>query len=271
MISIIIPLYNKAQSIERAINSVIEQTYHDWELVIVDDGSSDDSALVVKKFSDKRIHYYYKTNGGVSSARNYGVTKALGDWILFLDADDYLVNNALMLLRNCQIQYGCFINVANFYVEFEHEKRLFNFTRDGVVTDPFKEWFFYRLHPRTGNTLIKKTVFDKINYNECLRRWEDADFCFKLLNNFQVAYIHEPVLVYTNDYKGLSYPSAKIEFDFVNYLQFKGSSFWYKMCQSVVLSNGLHRYKKLRLYLLKKYFRYLYLLIVKKVLLFLYK
>ena len=99
MISIIIPLYNKATSIKRTIHSVLSQSYTDFELIIINDGSTDNSAEIVnKQFYDKRIRYIYQDNAGVSSARNRGIKEAIGEWILFLDADDVLYPNALKIL-----------------------------------------------------------------------------------------------------------------------------------------------------------------------------
>lgn len=93
MISIIIPLYNKEHYILDTINSVFCQTNKDWECVIVDDGSTDRGPELVKNIHDSRIKYLKKKNGGVSSARNFGVSKAMGEWILYLDADDTLKSN----------------------------------------------------------------------------------------------------------------------------------------------------------------------------------
>ena len=89
MISIIIPLYNKKKTILKSIESVLSQTYSDWELLIVNDGSTDGSETLVQRFLlYSRIKLLNKKNGGVSSARNEGIRDAHGDWILFLDADD---------------------------------------------------------------------------------------------------------------------------------------------------------------------------------------
>ena len=87
-LSIIIPLYNKRNSLRNCIQSVLNQTYKNFELIIVDDGSTDGSEEVVKEFSDDRIRFERKKNGGVSSARNRGVQLARNPWIAFLDADD---------------------------------------------------------------------------------------------------------------------------------------------------------------------------------------
>lgn len=90
MISIIIPLYNKAESIKTTLESVLSQSYTDFEVLIIDDGSTDDSKNIVSEIHDDRIRYIYKDNGGVSSARNYGAMNAKSEWLFFLDADDLL-------------------------------------------------------------------------------------------------------------------------------------------------------------------------------------
>lgn len=264
LISIVIPLYNKEKSIAKTINSILEQTYTNWELIVVDDGSSDGSADVVNSFSDNRIFYFKKENGGVSSARNYGVNMAKGEWIIFIDADDYFLPHALSVLSSCVIEYKCNVAVGNFYIEDSDGRKLFKTTSNGIVKNPFREWFYYRLHPRTGNTLLNRRIFTNISYNVNLKRWEDAEFCFKLLESNEVSYISNPVMVYTNDFKGLSNPSDNIDCDFVNHLQFSGKTFWYKMCQIVILANALNRYDNLKWYLIKKYLKYSYLLFLKK-------
>ena len=88
MISVVVPLYNKKSSIKSTIESVLAQTYKDFELIVVDDGSTDGSADVVKSFDDNRIRLISKENGGVSSARNEGIREAKNEFISFLDADD---------------------------------------------------------------------------------------------------------------------------------------------------------------------------------------
>jgi glycosyltransferase involved in cell wall biosynthesis len=91
LVSIIIPTFNRAGIISKAIKSVLNQTYKNWELIIIDDGSVDNTKEVVKSYSSKyknKIKYYYKKNGGVCSARNFGIQKANGEYISLLDSDD---------------------------------------------------------------------------------------------------------------------------------------------------------------------------------------
>ena len=86
-ISVIIPTHNRARYVSEAIDSVLAQTYSDYEVIVVDDGSTDDTRFVLQSYGDK-IRYIYQPNAGVSAARNHGITEARGDWIAFLDSDD---------------------------------------------------------------------------------------------------------------------------------------------------------------------------------------
>jgi glycosyltransferase involved in cell wall biosynthesis len=93
--SVIIPAYNRANSIERAINSVLEQTYSNFEIIVVDDGSTDNTKNIVSAVNDSRVKYVYQYNKGVCAARNHGTCIALGTYFVFLDSDDYVENNWL--------------------------------------------------------------------------------------------------------------------------------------------------------------------------------
>lgn len=104
MISIVIPLYNKATSIRQTLESVFAQTFADYEIVIVDDGSTDGSAEIVRSIDDARIRLISQENGGVSAARNRGIAEANGEYVAFLDADDewmsdYLATQADLVRR----------------------------------------------------------------------------------------------------------------------------------------------------------------------------
>lgn len=116
MISIIAPVYNVEKYICRCIDSIIGQTYSDWELILVDDGSPDKSGEICDKYAskDSRIKVFHKNNGGVSTARNKGIAHASGDYITFIDTDDWFEGNCLekcaneILLNNLDIyQFRC--------------------------------------------------------------------------------------------------------------------------------------------------------------------
>ena len=95
MISIITPAYNAASHLEAALNSVLAQTWSDWEWVIVNDGSTDGTAAFLDALDEPRIRVVHQANGGVSAARNVGLDLARGDYVTFLDADDVLPPDAL--------------------------------------------------------------------------------------------------------------------------------------------------------------------------------
>jgi glycosyltransferase involved in cell wall biosynthesis len=86
-VSVVIPTYNSAHLLDDALQSVLEQTYKDFEIIVVDDGSTDNTSEVVSKYNDK-LHYFRVDNRGPAKARNYGISKATGKYIAFLDADD---------------------------------------------------------------------------------------------------------------------------------------------------------------------------------------
>ncbi len=93
--SVIIPTYNRASFIARTLQSVLNQTYSHFEVIVVDDGSTDCTAAVVKEFAGPRLHYYQKSNGERAAARNYGTARASGDYVTFLDSDDLLYPGCL--------------------------------------------------------------------------------------------------------------------------------------------------------------------------------
>ncbi len=97
IISVIIPVYNAEKTIRECVDSILSQNYSNFELILVDDGSIDESANICDNYAEKdnRIRVFHKQNGGVSSARNLGLEKARGEWIAFVDADDYITDSYL--------------------------------------------------------------------------------------------------------------------------------------------------------------------------------
>lgn len=113
-VSVVIPVYNSAKYLRECLDSIIAQTFSDWEVVAVDDGSSDDSPAILDEYAtkDSRIKVIHKANGGVSAARNDGLGAACGDYVLFVDSDDLLLANALDVLykktssENADVTFG---------------------------------------------------------------------------------------------------------------------------------------------------------------------
>lgn len=101
-ISVVIPVYNTEKYLKRCIDSVVAQSFTDWELILVDDGSYDNSGKICDDYAarDKRIMVKHQKNGGVSKARNIGLGSATGEYVTFLDSDDWLDSNAIAIYHD---------------------------------------------------------------------------------------------------------------------------------------------------------------------------
>lgn len=141
LISVIVPCYNQAQYLDECLQSVLEQTYQNWECIIVNDGSPDNTEDVAKKWTekDRRFKYLKKENGGLSSARNAGIEAAQGEWILPLDADDKIGSRYLELAEK---EFGNGYSIIYCEAEFFGEKSgkwhlpdfsLTNLAKDNII------------------------------------------------------------------------------------------------------------------------------------------
>lgn len=254
MISIIIPLYNKEKAIAQCIQSVIQQTYTDWELIIVDDGSTDSSASKVKPFlEDSRIHYIYKENGGVSSARNKGIDLAQGEWSIYLDADDYFLPNALCTLLNIAIKYKLDISSGNFFLQKGNKKEKVCYGKERVIKNNFRALYFQSYGPRAGNTLFKTFILKQHKFNETLIRYEDAESIFNIIRTNKVAYTSVCVMTYSLNNISLSKPVSDISKDFIFSIDFTNKSFWERIILAQLINQGLRIYPKEKSFLYNKY------------------
>lgn len=115
-ISVIIPCYNVEKYIETCLESVLSQTYLNWEAVIVDDGSTDRTGVIADNYSssDDRFRVFHKSNGGLADARNFGLSRATGEYLLFLDSDDFLMPGAMRALAECAAHGNSDIVVGDF-------------------------------------------------------------------------------------------------------------------------------------------------------------
>ena len=136
LISIIIPVYNVEKYLDRCLESVVSQTYTNLEIIIVDDGSTDSSSLLCDDLAkkDKRIKVFHKENGGLSDARNYGVSKSRGDYIFFVDSDDCISNKAIEILYDLLIKNSADIACSN-YVKFSNEDPDYSFEDTCLILD----------------------------------------------------------------------------------------------------------------------------------------
>lgn len=199
-ISIVIPLYNKAAYIKRALASVYAQTFTDYEVVIVDDGSTDDGPELVRRESDPRVRLLAQPNGGVSAARNTGIAAARGELVAFLDADDawephYLAT--IMALRKRFPQAGVF---GTAYTVEGTDGALTTPAFPGAPTDPnggIMPRFLYTSYLWTSALAVRRTAFDEVGtFTLGVRRGQDLDMWVRLALRYPVAWSPKVCAIY---------------------------------------------------------------------------
>ena len=184
--SVIIPTYNRADFVTTAIKSVCEQTYSDWELLVIDDGSTDDTRQIVEGFDDDRIKYVWQENQERSAARNHGIRLSQGQYICFLDSDDYLLPEHL----------------ANIYAIIEKQKFPEAVFMTGMQCcdiedndlngiDPFPEkdnlhiYILKNLLSVSSSSLaVQRNIFKKHTFDPRFSLWEDTHLWIRVLSEY---------------------------------------------------------------------------------------
>lgn len=203
LISVIIPVYNVDSYIEKCINSVLNQSYKNLEIILVDDGSTDKSGEICEKYKyDSRVNVFHKKNGGLSSARNYGIKHSKGHYISFLDSDDYIdkyfienLYNALINQKeNCKISMCRFTREENDFLVSEEKAKLVSSeeTLKNILYQ--KDDSLYSV--AAWNKLYHRSVFEKIEFPEGFINEDMFVICEVLSKTEYVAVI---------DYKGYYY------------------------------------------------------------------
>lgn len=230
-ISVVIPLYNKEKSIAQSLKSVLDQTYTHFEIVVVDDGSTDKSVEEVRSIGDDRIQLLGQSNAGPSKARNTGVKNSKGDWIVFLDADDELLPDALSIFAEIIVEHqDVDIIDCNRYVRRGNDEQLGFHPLEGYVKNPFKECFYGLVSPGEGRAAFRKTLLLKRPYHEKIRRFEDAELIIRLLSDAKVYSSRKATMIVNCDFSAASHPRKDVMEDYFAYLDFSKGGFWRKMC-----------------------------------------
>lgn len=215
MLSVVIPLYNKAATVERAIRSVLNQTVQDFELIVVNNGSTDGSEDVVKSIVDSRIILISQDNQGVSMARNRGVEAANSDWVAFLDADDEwnptFLETVLSLKEkypDCSVfatayqrcnAHGVFEDIKLLGVPLEENFRMDNYFEVAAVSDP----------PFCSiSVMVKKEALLSIGgFQKGVHQGEDLLTWARLAANYKIAYCSVPQSIfYTGEQSAMDLP-----------------------------------------------------------------
>ena len=237
-VSVIVPVYNVEKYLEKCLNSIVNQTYKNIEIILVNDGSTDNSLEIMKKFKQKddRIILLEKENGGLSDARNYGLKKASGSYISFVDSDDFINEKMLEILVNNLIQYKADISMCQFKMFFYDTNKISYTTENNIICYNKKEALKKLLNSdetignHAWNKLYKKELFDGVEYPKG-KNFEDIGTTYKLFDKSKV-------IVYT---------------DFMGYYYYQRENSITGNLNLKSLKDGLDLEKERYSYLIKKY------------------
>lgn len=178
-VSVIVPVYNVEDYLSKCIESIINQTYRNLEIILINDGSSDNSGVICDNYKkiDSRITVVHKANGGVSNARNVGIEQATGDWICFIDGDDFVMPDYIEYMLNLAVRYEVDISLTT--------KMFGNFNEKQIKKDNIEQWnsedaveaiLCYRVPIGCYCKLFNRTFLSDLRFNEELFIGEGFNF-----------------------------------------------------------------------------------------------
>ena len=209
-VSIIIPVYNVEPYLRQCLDSVLGQTFKNFEVLLVNDGSTDNSGFICQEYveKDNRVRYFEKENEGVSSARNFGIKHSRGEYITFIDSDDWVEPNYLEIFYKTIKEKDADIVVAN-YCTFRKKDATFLFhvaeTNEALVFQPDDAFFNYMFSTFSTDIswgsacskLFKKPLFECLYFSEDISWAEDFDLMYKLfLVSKCIVYLHKAPYCY---------------------------------------------------------------------------
>lgn len=200
--SVVITVYNKAEFIKNTINSVLNQSFRNIEIIVVDDGSTDGSSQIINDFLDERIKVIRTKNQGVSKARNTGITHANSNYIALLDGDDLWNKDFLKFIKEAITKFS---NVSIFSTALAHKYEhkvvpaTYNFEQRKTyeIRDFFKSSLDHTILT-SSSIVFKKNIIEKIGYfDTSIESGEDTDFWIRIGINFKIVFINK-ILAYYN-------------------------------------------------------------------------
>lgn len=200
--SVVITVYNKAEFIKNTINSVLNQTFQDFEIIVVNDGSTDESKNIIESFNDNRIELITTENQGVSTARNKGIEVANANYIALLDGDDLWEKDFLKFIKEAITKYS---NVSIFSTALAHKYEYkivpatYNFKQRKTyeIRDFFKSSLDHTILT-SSSIVFKKNIIEKIgDFDTSIESGEDTDFWIRIGIHFKIVFINK-ILAYYN-------------------------------------------------------------------------
>lgn len=195
-VSVIVPVYNVEKYLTKSLDSLVNQTLEDIEIIVVNDGSTDNSKKIIEVYKEKyqdKIKYLEKPNGGLSDARNFGIPHATGEYIAFLDSDDYVELDTYEKMYNKAKEENADMVECDFIWEYPNKTKI----DTGIIYTNKKEMLTYA-RVVAWNKLIKRDLLEKykIEFPKGLR-YEDVEFFYKMIPYYnKVSFVKEPLIHY---------------------------------------------------------------------------
>lgn len=217
-VSCIVPVYNSCKYLRRMLDSILGQSFNDFELILIDDGSTDSSGEICDEYAskDSKICVYHKENGGVSSARNLGLSKAEGKYIIFMDSDDLIAPNMLQALVTDLESNDADIAMCEWQAvseDFLQDQSLTRMSECEVIPDPVSKIYKNKFMPQLVNKLIKRDILGKQTFDEGINYSEDYLFVsMLLLKTKSLTYRKEIMYFYITHKDSLSWRKGNYNF-----------------------------------------------------------
>lgn len=196
IISIIVPVYKAESYLHRCVDSLLAQTFPDFEILLIDDGSPDRSGQICDEYAlqDERVRVIHKSNGGVASARQCGLENAQGEYIIHADPDDWVEPKMLDLLYAKAKDEDADMVICDYYIEREGKRIFVKQQPSDLNSETVLRELFQHLHGSCWNKLVRRRCFNEydISFSQDLSYCEDLLVCCKLLlHNIRVAYLNQ--------------------------------------------------------------------------------
>lgn len=201
LISVIVPIYNTDKYLDTCLSSIVNQTYKNLEIILVDDGSTDNSLAIAARYkeNDSRIKLISQKNSGVAAARNNGVSQATGSYVIHADSDDQLPESAIGALCDCATKSDADMVIADYIVETKNNSRIEHLNFIGDKRSLLEGILSGRYHASLCNKLLKRSLYDLTPFEPGINVTEDKLFICRVLSRpypIKISYISHPVYVY---------------------------------------------------------------------------
>jgi glycosyltransferase involved in cell wall biosynthesis len=214
IISIVIPIYNQEKYLRKCLDSIVAQTFRDFEVILVDDGSTDASAEICKEYAqrDNRFAYFHKENGGVSAARQFGHDHVRGEYSIHCDPDDWVEPDWLEALHTEAVHTNADITICDFYREYKDRSQIIRQQVEASDPKAVRRAMFGHIHGSCWNKLIKTACYKRnnVNFPKDINYLEDLSFIVRLLNFCSVvSYVNKPLYHYFMNPQSITHSYTK--------------------------------------------------------------